>query len=68
MEPNQAMQLTVGRFEASHYTMKTRPLQFTLALSQRSLILFSLGVFPSVVKSQLRWSEWEPQWEARIFR
>ena len=31
--PNQAMQLTAGRFEASHYTMKTRPLKFTLALA-----------------------------------
>jgi hypothetical protein len=30
---NHAMQLTAGRFEASHYIMKTRPLQFTLALA-----------------------------------
>jgi hypothetical protein len=30
--PNQAMQPTAGRFDASLYFMKTPPLQFTLAL------------------------------------
>ena len=33
LRPNQAMQSTAGRLEASHYTMKTRPLRFTLALA-----------------------------------